>query len=66
MLKIYSAASIEGQGKLTCFMQFPWLLPKAGLLISTFCYLFERGGKQLFVIYTFLMTPKTLQSIKHY
>jgi hypothetical protein len=50
-LKISSASSSGGQGKLTTFITFPWSPLEAGLSIYTFCFLFNRGRKQLFLIY---------------
>jgi len=54
MLKM-TAVSSRGQGKLTYFMYLPWPLCEAVLSISTFCFLFKRARKLLFLIYMLLM-----------
>jgi hypothetical protein len=55
MLRIDSAASIECQGNVTCFMYFPRSALEAALLTSTSCFLFARGRNKLCLSYMLLM-----------
>jgi hypothetical protein len=59
MLKIDSAASSGGQGKLIYFAYFPWPSLEAGLSISTFCFLVTRCRKLLFLVCTLLMIRRS-------
>jgi hypothetical protein len=62
-LKIKSAASSGEQGTQTYFMYFPWPPLEADLSISMFCFLFKRGMKLFFRIYTLFIihcSPKEI------
>jgi hypothetical protein len=54
---------IGGQGKLTCYMYFPWPPLKAALSISMFCFLLKHGRKLLFLTHMLLVirsSPKEM------
>jgi hypothetical protein len=53
-LRIDSATSSGGQGKVIYFMCFPLLPIEAVLFSSTYCFLFPRAWKILFLIHTCL------------